>query len=89
MKAANLIKFLHQQNCALIREGANHSIFQNQENKKITSVPRHKEIKNNLVRKICRDLEIPNPSNFDNRKLYLVKDNFILGTFALASSVSF
>ena len=64
MKSPNFIKFLKQQNCVLIREGANHSIFQNQENKKISSVPRHKEIKNNLVRKICRDLEISNPSNF-------------------------
>lgn len=64
MKATNLIKFPNQQNCALIREGANHSIFQNQNNRKITSVPLHKEIKNNLVRKIDRDIEIPNPSDF-------------------------
>ena len=64
MKSANLIKFLNKQNCLLIREGGNHSVFQNQSNKKITSVPRHKEIKNNLVRKICRDLEISAPENF-------------------------
>ena len=64
MKTTNFIKFLSQQNCLLIREGGNHSIYQNQINKKISSVPRHKEVKNNLVRKICRDLEIPTPQNF-------------------------
>jgi len=64
MKTSNFIKFLNQQNCLLVREGGNHSIYQNQTNKKISSVPRHKEVKNNLVRKICRDLEIPPPQNF-------------------------
>lgn len=64
MKTTNFIKFLNKQNCLLIREGSNLSIFQNQGNKKITSVPRHKEIKNNLVRKICRDPDISIPQNF-------------------------
>lgn len=64
MKQSNFIKHLQKQNCLFIREGSNHSIYQNQINKKITSVPRHREIKNNLVRKICKDLEIEPPSNF-------------------------
>jgi predicted RNA binding protein YcfA (HicA-like mRNA interferase family) len=64
MKQSNFIKHLQKQNCLLIREGGNHSIYQNQINKKITSVPRHKEIKNFLIRKICKDLEIQPPSNF-------------------------
>ncbi len=64
MKTTNFIKFLSLQDCLLIREGGNHSIFQNQKNKKLSSVPRHKEIKNYLVKKICRDLEISPPSNF-------------------------
>ena len=64
MKTKNLIKFLNLHNCLLIREGSNHSVFQNQTNSKLSSVPRHKEVKNNLVRKICRDLEIPSPQNF-------------------------
>ena len=63
MKTANFIKHLNIQNCYLIREGSNHSIFQNQLNKKLSSVPRHKEIKNNLVRKICKDLMIDIPHN--------------------------
>jgi len=28
-------------------------------NKKLSSVPRHRDVKNNLVQKICKDLEIP------------------------------
>jgi predicted RNA binding protein YcfA (HicA-like mRNA interferase family) len=64
MKTTNFIKFLNLNNCVLIREGGNHSVFQNQLNKKITSVPRHKEVKNNLVKKICKDLDIPAPQSF-------------------------
>ena len=64
MKTVNFHKYLLKQNCNLIREGGKHSIYQNQVNKKISSVPGHKEIKNNLVRKICRDLEITVPENF-------------------------
>lgn len=64
MKISSFIKHLNKHNCLLIREGGNHSIFQNQQNSKISSVPRHKEIKNNLVRKICKDLEISVPKSF-------------------------
>jgi predicted RNA binding protein YcfA (HicA-like mRNA interferase family) len=64
MKTTNFIRYLNKNNCLLIREGGNHSIFQNSLNKKISSVPRHKEVKNNLVRKICKDLEIALPENF-------------------------
>ncbi len=64
MKAVNFHKYLLKHNCHLIREGGNHSIYQNLANKKISSVPRHKEIKNNLVRKICKDLEIQAPESF-------------------------
>jgi predicted RNA binding protein YcfA (HicA-like mRNA interferase family) len=64
MKTSNFVKHLNKNNCYLIREGGNHSIFQNQLTRKISSVPRHKEVRNNLVRKICRDLEIILPENF-------------------------
>ena len=64
MKTINFHKYLQKQNCLLIREGGNHSIWQNHISKKISSVPRHKEIKNNLIRKICKDLEIPAPESF-------------------------
>lgn len=63
MKTINFIRYLKNHNCILLREGGNHSVFQNDLNKKISSVPRHKEVKNNLVRKICKDLEISTPEN--------------------------
>lgn len=43
MKTSNFIRYLHQNNCKLLREGGNHSIFQNELNKKISSV---QDIKN-------------------------------------------
>ena len=61
MKIVDFIKYLRIHRCELLREGGNHSIYINKENNKISSVPRHKEIKNNLCRKICKDLEIPLP----------------------------
>ncbi len=47
--------------CILKREGSNHSIYLNKQNNKTSSVPRHKEIKNILCKKICKDLYIPSP----------------------------
>ena len=64
MKAINFIRYLKGLNCHLLLEESNHSIFMNEVNRKISSIPRHKEIKNSLVRKICKDLEIPAPPNF-------------------------
>jgi len=64
MKTANFLRHLKENNCNLIREGGNHSIFQNGSNKNISSVPRHREIKNFLVKKICKDLDISPPENF-------------------------
>ena len=61
MKRLFFIKHLSKYNCVLMREGGNHSIFLNTINNEISSVPRHKEIRNNLCRKICKDLEIPFP----------------------------
>jgi mRNA interferase HicA len=61
MKIVDFIKHLRANGCELLREGANHSIYINKLNNKISTVPRHKEIKNNLCRKICKDLEISSP----------------------------
>ena len=36
-----------------------HLLWTNPANGKVEAVPRHNEIPNVLVRKICRDLEIP------------------------------
>lgn len=64
MKTVNLIRYLNTQNCYLHREGSNHSVFVNQLNKNVSSAPKHKETKNNLVRKICKEPEIPTLNSF-------------------------
>ena len=61
MKRTELVFHLEAYGCRLLREGARHSIFVNRAAGKATSVPRHREINDFLARKICRDLEIPEP----------------------------
>ena len=61
MKRRHFIKHLEENNCLLKREGGNHSIFINTKSNKISAVPRKIEIKENLIIKICKDLEIPAP----------------------------
>jgi mRNA interferase HicA len=59
MKRRDLIRYLHSQNCKLLREGANHSWWHNPAQNKRSAVPRHTEVRDNLVKKICKDLGIP------------------------------
>lgn len=59
MKRVDLVRHLEAHGCRLLREGGSHSIFVNVATRKVSTVPRHREIKEFLARKICRDLEIP------------------------------
>ena len=61
MKLRDLIRHLEFHGCRLLREGSKHTQYLNPANKKHSSVPRHNEINDFLVRKICRDLGIPEP----------------------------
>jgi len=61
MNRGDLIRHLESHGCYLLREGGKHSIYINPANNQTTSIPRHREIKKFLVRKICRDLGIPSP----------------------------
>jgi predicted RNA binding protein YcfA (HicA-like mRNA interferase family) len=61
MKLADLERHLLQHGCVLHREGSAHTIWRNPSNRKITSVPRHREIKEGTARAICKQLEIPRP----------------------------
>jgi predicted RNA binding protein YcfA (HicA-like mRNA interferase family) len=61
MKRRDLIRHLEKHGCELLREGGNHSIYVNRASRKVSAVPRHREINEFLVKKICRDLEIPEP----------------------------
>ncbi len=60
MKQANLIGYLEQRGCVFIREGS-HTIYKNPVNGKMTSIPRHREVKEFLAKKICDDLDVQRP----------------------------
>jgi predicted RNA binding protein YcfA (HicA-like mRNA interferase family) len=59
MKRRDLIRHLEVHGSKLLREGGKHSVYVNPEMKKVSTVPRHREVNEDLVRKIFRDLEIP------------------------------
>jgi predicted RNA binding protein YcfA (HicA-like mRNA interferase family) len=61
VKRRDLIRHLEQNGCELLREGGRHSVYVNQARRRTSAVPRHSEIADRLARKICRDLEIPEP----------------------------
>jgi len=58
MNRTKLVKFLEKNGC-IVREGGSHTLYRNISNGKISTVPRHPDIKENLCRKICKDLGIP------------------------------
>jgi predicted RNA binding protein YcfA (HicA-like mRNA interferase family) len=61
MKRRELVRYLQKHGCELLREGGKHTVFVNRAARKATTVPRHREINEYLARKICRDLEVPEP----------------------------
>jgi mRNA interferase HicA len=61
MKRRDLLRYLERHGCALLREGASHTVYVNRSTGKASTVPRHREINDFLARKICRDLEVPKP----------------------------
>jgi mRNA interferase HicA len=63
MKLAELERHLRQQGCALLCEGGTDTVWSNPQTRKISSVPRHREIKEGTVRAICKQLEIPQPGS--------------------------
>ena len=61
MSRRDLIRHLRQNECVSVREGSDHSIWENPANGRRTAVPRHREIPNPTARAICRQLGIPDP----------------------------
>jgi mRNA interferase HicA len=45
----------------MLREGGNHTVYINPVARKVSTVPRHREVNDDLARKICKDLAIPRP----------------------------
>ncbi|MBF0405339.1 MAG: type II toxin-antitoxin system HicA family toxin [Nitrospirota bacterium] len=58
MKRRDFIRYIERNRCELLREGGNHSIYVNIEERKLSTIPRHRDIDENLIRKICKDLGI-------------------------------
>ncbi len=61
MKRRDLIRHLHKHGCELLREGGSHSWWHNPVQSRRSAVPRHTEINDKLILKICKDLGIPKP----------------------------
>jgi predicted RNA binding protein YcfA (HicA-like mRNA interferase family) len=59
VKRIDLLRHLEKHGCTFHREGAKHSVYVNRAKRKVSTVPRHREIGEFLARKICKDLEIP------------------------------
>jgi predicted RNA binding protein YcfA (HicA-like mRNA interferase family) len=61
MKRVDLLRHIERHGGQFLREGGNHSVYVNRAKGKVSTVPRHREINEYLSKKICKDLEIPNP----------------------------
>ena len=59
MKRNALLRHLKGNECLLDREGSKHSIFLNTKTGDWTAVPRHSDIREKTVMKICKELGIP------------------------------
>jgi mRNA interferase HicA len=61
MKRADLIRHIETHGCAFVREGNKHTVYRNPTSGAASTIPRHREVKKNLARKICDDLGVPRP----------------------------
>jgi mRNA interferase HicA len=62
MKRRDLLRHLRKHGCRFVREGWEHSIWENPVTGRRTSVPRHREIPDYTAARICKQLGIPVPS---------------------------
>jgi hypothetical protein len=62
MKRTDLIRHLERHGCEFLREGGSLTGYVNRAAQSSSSVPRHREINDFLARKICRDLQVPEPA---------------------------
>ena len=61
MKRRALLRHLAQHGCAFLREGGNHTVYVNRTAKRVSTIPRHNDINEDLALKICKDLQVPRP----------------------------
>lgn len=55
------MQHLRKHGCYLKREGRRHSLWTNPKTGAVEAVPRHVEIADQLAKKICRSLSVPEP----------------------------
>ena len=63
MKRADLFRHLRRCGCRQVREGKRHSWWRNADGDHRAAIPRHREINDLLVRKICRELRVDPPTH--------------------------
>jgi mRNA interferase HicA len=63
MKRVDLIRHLEACCCAFLREGGRHTVYVNRTARKVSTIPRHREINDFMAKKICRELEIAWPGD--------------------------
>ena len=61
MKRAELVSHLERHGCELLREGGAHTVYVNRAERKVSTIPRHREVNEFLSLKICKDLGVPKP----------------------------
>jgi HicA toxin of bacterial toxin-antitoxin, len=61
MKRRQFEQHLRSHGCYLDREGGDHSWWAAPGGKPRAAVPRHREVKWKLARKVCKDLGVPAP----------------------------
>ena len=61
MKRGDVLRHLASQGCELWREGTNHTLYWNPATNRVSAIPRHNEIPDNIVRSICKQLDITAP----------------------------
>jgi len=62
MKRAKFIQHLNTNGCGFVKHGASHDKYVNHQNSKCTFIPRHPNIDTDLCTLICKQLNIPKPS---------------------------
>ncbi len=58
MKRHTLLRHLRKNGCYLKREGRTHSLWINPLNGVVEAIPRHSEVPDKLVHKICKHLDV-------------------------------